>query len=682
EDDFVEVYKTAGQKEIANIYLNTNKISAPLMTNLNSEANGLSNIIKQFGTWVEFDFEQKNDLINLSGYTYVNDSVASLAGLINSQDLTTNTIETILPTNTVFYLRMAFTDANSFVEKMEDYNTSLGFGEKIKSELNQFNQKYNTDLRSIIYPLIDSEIGRASLVKQEDCNQYEDFLIIKTKSQTNAETEIKNICENIARAKGKTLSDFIKVFKIDEGKSFNIYTLNSSDWGALLFGPVFAGVETSYLCFYDNYMILGDSFQTLSNFIKMQVLNKVLSTDIKHSNFMSNFSKKSNLFVYFDLSRSKALLSSLLSSSAKENFEVAFKEISKIRDFAFQFSANEGLIFNYAIIKYDPEQREEPQTVWASNLYANIYSKPVIVVNHDTKAKEIIVQDEDNILHLLSESGRELWKIPIDGKILGDIQQVDALKNGKLQYFFTTETHLHLIDRLGNYLDRYPIPLRENTKVAASVFDYDNDKNYRIIVPCEDRNVYLYDIEGKIVKGWSFAKTDNQVLQPISFYRSAGSDYIFFNDKFKVYVVNRRGESRVELNTNFEFSKNNSVIFDAANNRKPDRLIASSSSGTVYFMEMSGNIDSLNIAEYSENHFFEAYDIDNNGFKELIFVDNGVLDVYKQDKSKLFSINFETKITNAPNFYRFSGNQVKIGLVSKNKETIYLLNSDGTMFEG
>ncbi|HQL69648.1 MAG TPA: hypothetical protein PLA77_02375, partial [Bacteroidales bacterium] len=99
-------------------------------------------------------------------------------------------------------------------------------------------------------------------------------------------------------------------------------------------------------------------------------------------------------------------------------------------------------------------------------------------------------------------------------------------------------------------------------------------------------------------------------------------------------------------------------------------------------MELNGKTDSLNLGNYSNKHYFTAYDLDNNGIKEFIFVDGTNIDVFKQDKTKLFSLNLNANIDGLPNFYRFSRNQIKIGLVSREKEMIYLLNSDGTLFDG
>lgn len=680
--EFSAVYKSAGQKEMANIYWNTAKI-VPVFAPVQSQsAAPMLTIMSNFGSWSEFDLGVSESLLSFSGFTAISDSSSMLTNLVYSQAATENTIEAILPTNTIFYLRMAFTDASSFTQKMNSFNKQCGKDEEITKSAEAFNQRYNVDVQGFFYPLISAEIGIATVEKTEAPEANESFLIIRTKSKTTAEAEIKKLCETFAKTDNQSPESYVKSFKIDEGAVFDVYTFKAEELGSMLFGPVFGGIPTYYVCFYDTFMIFGESQEALQNLIRMAVLNKTLGTDLKHAGFMSGFSKKSNLFLYMNLSRAKSLIGNYLNEENAEVFNNAFGELSNISDMALHYSVTEGMLFNYGLLQFDPELRDEPQTIWASKLDSSVYVKPVIVINHQTQGKEIIVQDRKNILHLISESGREIWKTSIGEPIIGEIYQVDAFGNGKLQYLFSTETRLHLIDRLGNYVDNFPVTFREKTLAGASLFDYENNKSYRIMVACTDKKVYMYDIEGKLVKGWEFQQTDNPVYQPAAHYRSGGNDFIVFNDEYKVYVIDRRGVPKAQLNTAFTFSKNNRVIFDAANGKTPDRLIASSNNGTVYFMELNGKTDSLNLGNYSNKHYFTAYDLDNNGIKEFIFVDGTNIDVFKQDKTKLFSLNLNANIDGLPNFYRFSRNQIKIGLVSREKEMIYLLNSDGTLFDG
>ena len=59
-----------------------------------------------------------------------------------------------------------------------------------------------------------------------------------------------------------------------------------------------------------------------------------------------------------------------------------------------------------------------------------LVTPPMLLTNHRTKQLEIAVQDVNNELYLIDNKGSLLWKKKLDGKIQGEIQQVDLFKNG------------------------------------------------------------------------------------------------------------------------------------------------------------------------------------------------------------------------------------------------------------
>ncbi|HOY38155.1 MAG: DUF3352 domain-containing protein [Bacteroidales bacterium] len=673
-EDFTTIYKSAGQKELANIYLQIPSLPLLLGTQLNADASLLKDAVVGFAGWTELDLGIDDTRFTFSGFTAVNDSLLGFVNVLQSQKPAPMTIETVLPANTYFYMQMAFTDANAYADNLIKFLKFTEQNINYEKLCKQAENEYALNLGELIYPLINREVGLAMVESSNGEDEIYSYLIINTKSRSIAENELERICEKISGS-----AKYKSVINIDEAVEFNVYRMDFPDIGDVLFGPVFSGLNSNYAAFYDNYLIFGNSVAAIDEFLRKALLNKTMATDLKHAGFMSGFSKNSNMFVYVNPMRAKNHICKILTEEALHIFQNSFQSISRISDIGLQWSVSEGMLYNYAMIQFDPEQREEPKTIWTSKLDSIVLNKPVIVVNHLNQSKEIIVQDRKNILHLISESGREIWKIPVDGRINSEVYQVDAFNNGKLQYLFSTETQIHLIDRLGNECDRFPVNLREKSNTGISLFDYENNRSYRIAVACNDKKVYLYDIEGKLVKGWMFETSDNPVLQSPQHFRVGSADYIVFNDLYKLYVVDRKGQTQAAPSTGFLFSENNDVFFDATGQ---ERFIASAKNGTVYFMYLNGKTDSISFDSYSEKHFFNYYDIDNDGKKDFIFIDGGSIDVYKADKKKLFSVNLNSDINYPPYFYKFSRNQIKIGVVCKDKEQIYLLNDDGTLFEG
>lgn len=147
------------------------------------------------------------------------------------------------------------------------------------------------------------------------------------------------------------------------------------------------------------------------------------------------------------------------------------------------------------------------------------------VVNHNTKEKETLIQNADFSLTLKDARGKELWTKKMSEAIVGDVQQVDALKNGKLQTAFSTSKALHIFDRNGNEIKGFPVKLKAPVSAGLQVFDYDNNKTYRLIVGLENGDLLNYTVEGTATAGWQFAN-NGAVATAIKSEKKGGKDVL------------------------------------------------------------------------------------------------------------------------------------------------------------
>ena len=173
-----------------------------------------------------------------------------------------------------------------------------------------------------------------------------------------------------------------------------------------------------------------------------------------------------------------------LNDKAAISFDENKDHIINFHALAVQITNEGDLFYNNIFLNHSSGGIYEPQTIWESRLDHSFDFKPKILINHVTQEKEIFIQDRENFIYLINSSGRILWKIKLESQILSDIYQIDYYKNGKLQYLFNTETKIHLIDRNGNNVENYPVTLRSPATNGIAVFDYEKNKDYRIIACC------------------------------------------------------------------------------------------------------------------------------------------------------------------------------------------------------
>ena len=76
-----------------------------------------------------------------------------------------------------------------------------------------------------------------------------------------------------------------------------------------------------------------------------------------------------------------------------------------------------------------------------------------------------MVQDNKNILYLISNEGEIIWEKDLKSKIIGDIFQIDLYKNGRLQYAFNTEKSLMILDKNGKEVKK--VDHKKNVKVLG-----------------------------------------------------------------------------------------------------------------------------------------------------------------------------------------------------------------------
>jgi hypothetical protein len=420
----------------------------------------------------------------------------------------------------------------------------------------------------------------------------------------------------------------------------------------------------------------------LSRIIYQNVLHKTLVSDPVYKEMSDYMANRSNLTLFFRPFAFLEYKEDLLSESTLASLEPMEIFMRRIPGMVVQFTTEGDLFYQNVNFKYTSQIKEKALTVWESLLDSVACIKPELVINHNTSEKEIFVQDAARNIYLINSTGRIIWKQPLDGWIMGGVYQVDFYRNGKLQYLFNTQDKIHLIDRNGNYVERYPISLRSPATNAMSLFDYDRNQNYRIFVAGEDRKIYVYDIEGNLVTGWRFNKSESTVKGEIQHFRINDNDYIVFTDQHRTYFLDRRGRERIRVKEQIPFSPHNPLTLDMNIREEKPRWISTDTVGNVTAIYQDGSVSILLEKKVTGDHFFRMQDMNSDGVPEFIYAHENELDVIQQDGDRMFSYKVREKISHMPDIYKFSASDVKIGITDQSRNRIYLINSDGSVYEG
>ena len=677
--DFVKLNKTSNSNASANIYINHTTITQLLARSLNKDIRKKINYLANFAERTELDLNLKKDELFLSGYTFSNDSSENYINLFKGQAPGRSNLESVLPSNTSFFVTLNIEKLPEFLKNYEEFSRKNSTFYPREARLMAIRNEAKADFIKIVNEIATGVTGIAFTSVTQNEPEKNRFFITEIKSQSIGREKMEQIMNKYIETKKLNAAEWRSNYQIDDKRSFTFYKFPYPDISEILFGKIFSGVQCNFFTFFDNYLIFADSQPALKEFIHTLVLDETLAKDINYLKFKENTSNKSNLHCYANFSKAFHLSRQYLNEERLNDWLSNEESIRKFYAVIWQFSNTNELILNTIYLKFDPVIKEEPQTVWQTKLESNIRTKPKMVLNHnDLNNKEVIFQDQANNLYLVNKEGVTLWKVKLEEPIISEITQIDIYRNNKYQYLFNTKSKVYLVDRNGENVKGYPFALRSPATNGIAVFDYDNNKDYRFFISCEDKQVYAYTKDGKFVKGWSNFVSDNIVEKPIQHMRVLNKDYIVFFDRYKTYFLDRQGKIRLEPKATFEHSGNELIL---ENTPKP-AIICTDIKGTVYKLFFDSNFTKTELVGLSPDHRFTSVDLNGNGLNDFVFTDKNQLLVYSDAGKKLFSKELKKTISEKPEVFVFGAKDKKIGIVSAAENRMYLYNSDGSIYKG
>lgn len=684
---FAEVKRTAGNRVDANIFINLEQISQFAHLFAHPDKRNVLTSSSDLGSWSELDVNVYSNYVLLNGFASVSDD-AQYFSVFQRQTPVPFALKEVLPAGTSTFLSFGIRDKHMFMQRYEQYlkrtNRFIAYEQRIQ-QINSQLSAPNMDpvrIKQLMYDIIDNEIAMVyGNVNSLDVTQNT-FAVLKVRNQSQARETLLGVLDGFAEKTNKKISDFTTTYRIDEKIVYSIYEMPVAQIPFALWGTAFRNANATHFTFIENYVVFGNSVSSLSKFIHAYELKKTLENDVDFRRFSQRLLQNYTVFLYSNVNRSYDLYPFFVSAPTRRVLQTESDELKKFEAFAFQISAERDVLYNHLYVNYNPDAGDKPRTVWESYLDTVVIIKPRFIDNFHTREKNIMVQDAHNNLYLLNRSGIIQWKRQLREPIISEIFEVDYFKNGRIQYVFNTKNYIYMIDRIGNFVDRYPIKLESEATAGLAVFDYENNRNYRIFIPCANRRVYLYSQEGNVVRDWSFGRTETAVTTPIQYFRIDGKDYIVFADENKMYLLNRRGEQRITVKEQIQKSAHNSFIFEVRQGNVPHRFVTTNKKGEVVYIDLQGNVIRRSVANVSPNHYFEYRDMNNNGTPDYIFLDKKKLQVIAQTNRSVFTYTFDNEIENPLALYNFGRNVYKIGVVDVKDSKVYLLNGNGTLHEG
>ena len=559
------------------------------------------NTLKNSTEYEVLDLNMEGDDISYSGFVRNNDTLFRKNVFRNTVPQEFD-LANVIPKDVESFTRIAF----------DDY---LIFSENI-SKLNATEKDSTSDILNLSneVSVIKTKFGEAITIGTLDENLLEEVV----SEELNANSE--------------AFKD-VPIFKFEKDSIFRDRFL-----------PFFSLEKASLGFVYRNFAVFSNDKKTLQHIISQKVNNQTLATSEKFKDISMQLADESSYLIY----KNGEGLYDFLNRPAKGYNANAVQYV-----YETNFAHINGILSKY---KKRPSGNSITDDFTVS-LTSEILMQPQTVKNHRNNSYEIVVQDVLNNLYLISNSGQILWKRKLEGGILGKVKQIDIYKNGRLQLAFATPNYVYIIDRNGKDVGPFPKKFNDNITKPLSVFDYDNRKNYRLLVT-QNKSLIMYNTEAKRVNGFKYKKASNTISSQPKHFKIGSKDYIVFSQGEKLEVLNRQGKERITVKGNIEFSNNSIYLYQ-------NKFTTLTNTGQLAQVDTDGYIN------------LKPFDLDTNSninttSKTLVAMSDNKLKI----KSKILDLDFGN-YTMPRIFYLYD--KIYISTTDLDAKKVFIYDSQGKL---
>ena len=565
--------------------------------------------ISKYSKWIQYELDTKNDNINILGVFQKEDN-KPVNILLDIKKSKSNILK-LVPNNFSEFTRLSF-QSETVENNFNNEQTKLSANEK---KLNSFFKSVN-------------ELGLITV-------NNESLLILNFEEASLNESF--NDKKLISKYRGQSIFDASDI----KLSSFDIMEFN------LISNYNFFTVINESVIFANDISVIQNMLLNYNN--KSLIINNP-----SFLNFLKSIPEKTTYFEILNLGNSNETMDYPYWFTNYELYgENNFKSI-------------------FTTTKFETKTKKKLNLIFSKKIDNKIILNPKFIYNYKSGKKNIILQDSDYNLIVLDMNGKETLRKKLNSKIISDIFQVDLYKNNRLQYSFLTEDEFLILDINGNMVKKISHK-KSSSEKFLSVFDYDNNRNYRFVIQ-DGKSLKMLDSKLNTVKGFKRNKLNSDIKFPIKHVRILNKDYLLLVSKNnKPLILDRRGNIRIKLPENLTTSTNHLYENDGgiitindlnqlvrielngkiSSKQLPDQknmihsnknnlIVLSNGNVTINnndFKIPFGDFDDLNIKGSKNNTYFHFRDV--NEKKSYLYNSNGMVSGFPIYSTSTFDFSFD-----------------------------------------
>lgn len=550
DDPLNQLYRTSSPQKSASIYINTEESSSIIPGFLHQDSDKPEFV---FSDWITFDLNSGQQYLYLNGLGRSRDTTQNILGLFEGTRALPAATPDLAPTNSDALLIYTFDDYERFAQNQQQYlDTPYSINTPFKT-VEEIGLIYRNGLKAIVL-------------------------------STYASEEIESYLNSISTER-------------NDYQGNDIISISQSQFLNEAFNPLIKGFKASYYCVMDDKYIFSESTPILESIITNRNGGNNYRNSASYEIASENLTNRSNILLLANSNGMKDAGGQFYPESLIKDIE---KSPNTNYIYSSQIASDQNFFHTHLsvnkLVSRDKSGTASPH--FTIELDNEISSDPQFVMNHRTGKKEIVVQDAENNLYLISTEGKVLWKKELEGPVQGKITQVDIYKNGRLQLAFTTDNQFMILDRNGKEVPPFTKSFPGGNLNPLAVFDYEKNKDYRFVVT-QGSKVFMYNSKARIVSGFKYTEAKSDILGPPKHIRIGQRDYLVFKlVDGTLKILSRVGSERITVNESIQFSDNEVYLYR-------NKFILTDKSGTLFSIDTNGKVSKSDL-NLNEDHRIDA----------------------------------------------------------------------------
>lgn len=481
---------------------------------------------RNFARWSTFSIDRQENELSLRGKYNSSSTSSDFAELFLTQNGGKSDIYKLVPNKCRYLYTLNITDINQYLSGYSSY-------------LDARKKKKEYDFLNVVAQRkIESDTTTFTLVKSLEIKQLALFAFDHNEVEKRVlAVKVKNPA--VIGTQTDTISDFRYKNYINE-----------------VFGPIFIPTSQEKYILRNGWIVIGGESE-------IEYLYKEYSTEFMFNleDYLSQtpaseqLSNSSVFSLYVSPNHYADSLSRFFKSPYRERFE---SKVGKKNFESFILNIDKDGATLTSDIRYIHEDLSTPpvplrvpemeeNSAIEDNTIVEVFRGPFIVKDFRDGSTNYLEQRDNNYLRLLNSSKKGVWTVPFDTPLCGFVEQIDYLKNNKLQMLFCSGDKLYLLDRLGRKVGKFPISLGREILLGPNVYDFRGTKDYVVVVLHTDNAIAMYNLDGTPYSGWREISLQEKVVTLPEMLTVGNERYWVVRTSYQTLIYNSEGNLVAEF---------------------------------------------------------------------------------------------------------------------------------------